>query len=67
MKATSFMFESANERNIGRIVWNWHGYDSGGDLTSNQEVFGGGEGIDSCVQPTNLTPLGQLVWDDNRS
>lgn len=66
MKATGFMFESTQPRKIGRIVWNWFGYGNS-DLTLDQSVFGGGNGIDDCYNPTNLTPLGQLVRDDNHS
>jgi mannan endo-1,4-beta-mannosidase len=48
--------------NIGRIAWTWDANDSN-DLTTDQS--GGGLWVDSCDNPTNLTPFGQLVWDDN--
>jgi mannan endo-1,4-beta-mannosidase len=48
--------------NIGRIVWNWNGRDLN-DLTTSD--YGGGEQADSCTTPTNLTALGNLVWNDN--
>lgn len=64
MTATNYMFQSTQARNIGRIAWNWHANDNG-DLTTNTAYNGGGDGIDSCLAPTNLTALGQLVWDDN--
>lgn len=47
---------------LGRVVWTWDAYDSN-DLTTQQD--GGGQYVDSCTEPTNLTPLGQLVWNDN--
>lgn len=65
LRATEFMFESTQPRDIGRIVWNWHA-DDDADLTTNIDFKGGGDGIDSCVNPQNLTVLGQLVWDDLR-
>ena len=64
MKATSFMFDSVQTKNIGRIVWHWSSRDTHGDLTTNNELQGGGDGVDSCTNPTNLSPLGTLVWDD---
>lgn len=47
---------------VGRSVWTWAAWDPN-DLTTT----GHGDGylIDSCETPGNLTPLGQLVWDDN--
>lgn len=47
---------------LGRVVWTWDAYD-GNDLTTNAN--GGGQHVDSCSTPGNLTPLGQLVWTDN--
>jgi hypothetical protein len=47
---------------MGRIVWNWNGRDPN-DLTTTN--YGGGEQVDSCTTPTNLTALGHLVWNDN--
>ncbi len=49
-------------QNLGRVVWTWDAYDRN-DLT--QSVSGGGQHVDSCSEPGNLTQLGQLVWDDN--
>lgn len=67
LKATGYMFQSTQPRKIGRIVWNWSGYDFGGDLTLNSATYGNGKGIDDCQNPSNLTDLGQMVWDDNHS
>jgi mannan endo-1,4-beta-mannosidase len=61
--ATTAMFNTAPSRNIGRIVWHWDGHDYN-DLTANT-TWGGGWEINSCTNPTNLSWLGQLVWDDN--
>lgn len=73
MKSTSYMFESVKPRGIGRIVWNWDGKDRSNlsytpvpnALTDNME--GSGSGINSCINPTNLTKLGDLVWKDNHN
>lgn len=54
---------AAQKKEIGRIVWSWWGGDAN-DLTN--EANGGGFMIDSIINPTNLTPLGKLVWEDNR-
>ncbi|HEY9844568.1 MAG TPA: PA14 domain-containing protein, partial [Candidatus Caenarcaniphilales bacterium] len=48
-------------RKIGRIVWAWWGGDEN-DLTTSGN--GGGWHINSCTNPTNLTWLGQQVWQD---
>lgn len=64
LKATQLMFQSTQPRKIGRIVWNWSAKDDG-DLTTNTALQGGGDGVDSCLAPSNLTPLGELVWNDN--
>lgn len=61
MKATGYMYESTQARGIGRIVWKW-----GGKSPNNLTTTGSGRNIDSCESPTNLTELGQLVWDDLR-
>lgn len=47
---------------LGRIVWSWDAYDSN-DLTTSES--GGGQFVDSCIAPGNLTALGKLVWQDN--
>ncbi len=62
-KASEFMFKTAVPRNIGRIVWAWWGGDNN-DLTSSGN--GGGQHINNCQNPTNLSWLGQQVWSDNR-
>jgi hypothetical protein len=63
MKATKSMFEVSVPRGIGRIVWTWVAADTN-DLTSNAQMLGGGDGIDSCTAPSNLTELGEMVWAD---
>ena len=62
--ATDYLFQSVASRSIGRIVWNWHGYDDS-DLTTNTLEYGSGNGINDCSNPTNLTDLGKKVWEDN--
>ena len=47
---------------IARSVWAWSAQDKN-DLTTTGD--GSGYLVDSCEAPTNLTPLGQLVWADN--
>jgi hypothetical protein len=63
--ATQSIFNTAVPRNIGRIVWHWDGGDDN-DLTQNTSQGGGWE-IDNCQSPTNLSWLGNLVWQDNHS
>lgn len=63
--ATQSMFNTAVPRSIGRIVWHWDGSDNN-DLTSGTSQGGGWE-INDCANPTNLSWLGQLVWNDNHS
>jgi mannan endo-1,4-beta-mannosidase len=63
--AAQSMFNTAVPRQIGRIVWHWDGGDDN-DLTTNTSQGGGWE-IDNCDAPTNLSWLGQMVWNDNHS
>lgn len=63
--ATQSIFNTAPPRNIGLIVWHWVGGDFN-DLTANTSTGGGWE-INDCNNPTNLSWLGQLVWNHNRS
>ncbi len=49
-------------QSLGRVVWTWDA-DDRNDLTTT--ASGGGQHVDSCAAPGNLSPLGQLVWDDN--
>lgn len=62
--ATTYMFNECVPRNIGRVVWHWYGGDRN-DLTTS----GGGHLINKTdgSKPTNLTWLGNKVWDDNHS
>lgn len=60
--ATEYMFKEVIPRKIGRVVWHWYGGDEN-DLTT----LGGGHQINKTdgSKPTNLTWLGNLVWEDN--
>ncbi|MCU0354302.1 MAG: cellulase family glycosylhydrolase [Cytophagales bacterium] len=53
-----------NEKNIGRMVWQWTGVDIH-RLTNGS----GGFAIDRTdgSKPTNLSFAGNLIWNDNRS
>ncbi|MCL1125036.1 cellulase family glycosylhydrolase [Shewanella surugensis] len=64
LKATNAMFDSAQKLGIGRFVWHW-GADDNNDLTLSEKGHGGA--INHCKHPTNLTPLGKKVWNDNHS
>lgn len=63
--AAQSLFNTAPPRGIGRIVWQWDGGDYN-DLTENTSQGGGWE-IDNCENPTNLSWLGQQVWNDNHA
>lgn len=63
--ATQTIFNTAPPRNVGLIVWHWVGGDDN-DLTANTSTGGGWE-INDCNNPTNLSWLGQLVWNHNRA
>jgi hypothetical protein len=63
--ATQSMFNTAVPRGIGRVVWHWDGSDNN-DLTTGTSTGGGWE-INDCANPTNLSWLGQMVWNDNHS
>jgi len=60
LPATETMYKVLRPRDIGRVVWHWWGGDS------NKLVAGNGQGyrVNSATDPTNLTKLGKLVWDD---
>jgi hypothetical protein len=56
---------------VGRMVWQWDGGDSN-DLTVWDQYFswaGSGWGINKTdgTKPTNLSTLGNQVWDDNHA
>ena len=61
--SVEYMFNAAVPRNVGRIVWAWWG---GDDFELTTDNNGGGQHIDDCQNPTNLTWLGEQVWNDNR-
>jgi apolipoprotein N-acyltransferase len=48
----------AHDRGVGTVAWTWRGD------PNNALVAGGRSGaeIDACASPTNLSPLGALVW-----
>lgn len=45
-------------------AWIWAASDPN-DLVTEQD--GSGYRVDSCEVPTNLTPFGQMAWDDNQA
>jgi mannan endo-1,4-beta-mannosidase len=55
---------TAVPRHIGRIAWHWDGSDGNKLTTANP---GGGWQIDDCSNPTNLSYMGQKIWDDNHT
>jgi hypothetical protein len=63
--AAQSMFNTTIPRGIGRIVWHWDGGDHN-DLTENTTQGGGWE-IDNCENPTNLSWMGQQIWNDNHT
>ncbi|MGB3780974.1 MAG: cellulase family glycosylhydrolase, partial [Tunicatimonas sp.] len=61
----------AQEKGIGWIVWHWDNRDTSLDLTDPTDPaggYGGGWSIDKTdgTKPTNLTWLGDLLWDNLR-
>ncbi|MFN8527947.1 MAG: cellulase family glycosylhydrolase [Anaerolineae bacterium] len=62
-RAARYVFSEAASRNVGLVVWHWDGHDYN-DLTANT-TWGGGWEINSCSNPTNLSWLGQQVWNVN--
>lgn len=52
----------AEYSSLGRTAWVWDAYDQN-DLTTDGN--GGGQLVDSCIAPSNLTELGTLIWKDN--
>jgi len=61
MAATREMFDVVGPAGVGHAVWQWHAQDPN-DLTTDEDTLGGGDGLDDCQTPSNLTPLGRLVW-----
>ncbi|REE85139.1 fibronectin type III domain protein [Paenibacillus taihuensis] len=67
--ATAAMFNATVPRGVGRIVWSWGSEDGGSDfdLTKKETTTqGAGWEIDHTdgSKPTNLTWMGNVVWDD---
>jgi hypothetical protein len=66
--ATESLYSVGVPRGVGRVVWHWDGGDEN-DIVREDLVGhpGGGWKINSCTNPTNLTWLGQQVWNDTHS
>lgn len=61
------LLKQAKYQHMGRIAWTWAANDNN-DLTTDAVSHGSGAAIDSCnTQPTNLTRLGELVWQDTHT
>lgn len=64
----------ADQYDIGRAAWSWSDV-SGWNLTTSSDpsaagtawANGGGYLINDPVDPTNLSPFGQLVWNENHT
>lgn len=56
------MLQLSGNEEVGRVAWVWDAYDNN-NLTTKWS--GGGQWVDSCSAPTNLTEFGQIVWEDN--
>lgn len=66
--AMEAMFNTVINKNIGRIAWQWASEgDDHFDLTTGSNSGGGYEiNQTNGSKPTNLTWMGNLIWDDNR-
>ncbi len=64
MPAARASIKVGQQRGVGRLVWEWFG-DSDNFLVTEpaKRAFL----INSSTQPTNLTELGKLVWQDSHS
>lgn len=58
------VLQQAEFASVGRVAWTWAATDAN-DLVSVAD--GSGYWIDSCTTPLNLTPFGQLIWNDNHT
>jgi hypothetical protein len=67
MAATDSLFRTAVPRNIGRIAWHWYGGDTPDNSLTNEPNPSAGWKINSCTNPTNLSILGQKVWNDTHN
>jgi hypothetical protein len=61
LPATQFLFNEMKNNKIGHFAWVWKADDEN-DLTTG--TGGNGSEVNSCSSPTNLTPLGDLIWKD---
>ncbi len=57
---TEAMLSVAHNMGVGRLVWHHNSGDTQLTTTGGRT----GQDINSCTQPTNLTWVGQLTWDD---
>lgn len=64
--ATEAMYELVVPRRIGRAVWHWYGGDVN-QLTVADNPAGGWRINSTTAKPTNLTWLGNRVWDDTHA
>jgi mannan endo-1,4-beta-mannosidase len=60
MDVTQAMLSVAHNLGVGRLVWHHNSGDTQLTTTGGRT----GNDINSCSNPTNLTPLGQLTWND---
>ena len=69
-KATEALYtllQQPKYQHMGRLAWTWSANDNN-DLTTHSSSHGSGASINAChTQPTNLTRLGELVWQDTHS
>ena len=66
MEVATSVFKDAIPLNVGRIGWQWCGVDTHKLVATGE---GGGFDIDntSGAKPTNLSFVGNLIWDDNHA
>ncbi len=57
---TEAMFTVANNLGVGRLIWHHNSGDTQLTTTGGRT----GNDINSCTNPTNLTWLGQITWND---
>ncbi|HCF29696.1 MAG TPA: hypothetical protein DEV81_21400, partial [Cyanobacteria bacterium UBA11049] len=67
-EAARFVFEVGKKRGIGRLLWHYWAWD-GNALTTAAWGGSSGDGVNKTNgnRPTNLTWLGEKVWDDNHN
>ncbi|UOG90781.1 MAG: cellulase family glycosylhydrolase [Candidatus Thiothrix sulfatifontis] len=66
-EALHTLLQRPQYQHIGRLVWTWAASDNN-DLTTDATSQGSGAAIDAChAHPSNLTRLGELVWQDTHA